>query len=82
MTDIYYMGKKKKPVKKKKTKTDGYDLKCQLKNCNAKFKTADSLILHEKCHLVTKDDGEIESKLKEGQFGCPSCVKRYVNNYY
>ena len=85
MTDIYYMGKKKPPMIKKRRpeKLEGYDLKCSVPGCSAKFKTADVLLLHEHCHIDTKDQKLLENKTKDGQdgvFACPRCEQRSVRN--
>ena len=81
MTDIYYMGKKKPPiVKKRRTdRLEGYDLKCSVVGCAAKFKTAEVLLLHQKCHIDSKDRKMLENKTKDGQdaiFACPHCPQR------
>ncbi len=82
LTDIYYMGKKKPVIKKKRlNKTDGFDLKCSVPGCSSKFKTAEVLLLHQQCHTEPKERKMLDNKTSDGQdavFACPHCPQRYT----
>ncbi len=77
------MGKRKPPVIKKRkgsaVKMEGCDLKCSSVGCAARFKTAEVLLLHQQCHIDSKDKKMLANKTTDGQsaaFACPHCSQR------
>ena len=55
LTEDYYLGKKKKRTKEALLLSEGYNLKCSIQGCFAKFKKEQSLKIHTMCHKKDND---------------------------
>lgn len=68
LKEDYYLGKKKKRTKETLMLSEGYNLKCSMQGCFAKFKKEQSLKIHNMCHKKDND---------KSYFVCTVCVLEF-----
>ncbi|XP_046354552.2 zinc finger Y-chromosomal protein 1-like [Haliotis rufescens] len=66
LKEDYFLGRRKKKKRERRTYTEAYTLKCKLFGCHAKFKAQSALDMHVKCH----ND-------KDFNFSCIECQEQF-----